>query len=244
MKFISAPYLPDGSTAAAVSAVKIPNVRTISPPTVSILPSGIRRHSDLGICVLGGGRAVCPPDTFKYYSEALAPFGYRIICGKQPLGSHYPEDTAYNVGIAGKKCFLNPKVCDGLLLSELEKSGFEIIPIKQGYAKCSLCPIDADTIICGDRGISREAERRGMTVLEVDNGGIFLEGYENGFFGGSAGMLSPDVLALNGELSAFPGGAAVQSFLNERKIKITNLKKGKICDIGSVIPLMIDVHNI
>ena len=57
-------------------------------------------------------------------------------------------------------------------------------------------------------------------------------------------MLSPDVLALNGELSAFLGGAAVQSFLNERKIKITNLKKGKICDIGSVIPLMIDVHNI
>ena len=57
-------------------------------------------------------------------------------------------------------------------------------------------------------------------------------------------MLSPDVLALNGELSAFSGGAAVQIFLSERKIKITNLKKGKICDIGSVIPLMIDVHNI
>lgn len=244
MDFISVPYLPGGSASVAVSAMKIPNVQTISPPSVSALPIGIRCHSDLGICVLGEGRAVCPPDTFQYYSELLTPLGYRIICGKSPLGSHYPDDTAYNVGIAGKKCFLNPKVCDELLLSELEKSGFEIIPVRQGYAKCSLCPIDPGTIICGDRGISRAAERCGMTVLEVDNGGILLGGYENGFFGGAAGMIAPNVLALNGELSAFPGGRAVRDFLNERKIEITNLKKGKIYDIGSVIPLMIDVHNI
>lgn len=244
MKFIETPYLPDGQTAVAVSAAEIKGVRTIMPPSVSVLPEGIRCHADLGICVLGGGRAVCPPDTFDYYKKHLEPLGYNIICGKTALGCHYPNDTAYNVGIAGNKCFLNPDVCDDILLRELDKAGYELICVAQGYAKCSICPIDEDTIICGDRGISRAAERSGMTVLEVDNDGILLSGYGNGFFGGCGGMLSPSCMALNGELSSYPGGVAVRDFLFQRGIDVVSLKKGKIYDIGSVIPLMIDVHNI
>lgn len=241
---IDIPYLPNGNTAVMIGDCSADGITVINPPIVDILPSGLRKHSDLGICVIGGGKAVCPPETAQYYREALAPFNIEIITGETHIGCHYPQDCAYNVGIAGRRCFLNKSVCDGVLLSELEKAGYEIIHVKQGYGKCSICPVDENTIISGDKGICRTAREYGFTVLEISHSGIALPGYENGFFGGAAGMLSPKEIAVNGELSYISDGEKILKFLKEREISVKNLKKGEICDIGSVIPLMIDVHNI
>ena len=241
---INTPYLPEGNTAVMIGDCSADGIVVIPPPMLKILPIGLRKHADLGICVLGGKKAVCPPETAKYYTDVLLPYGIEIITGETHIGCHYPQDCAYNVGIAGRKCFLNRNVCDGVLLYELEKAGYEIIHIKQGYGKCSICPIDENTIISGDKGICRTAREYGFTVLEISHSGIILTGYENGFFGGAAGMLSPKEIAVNGELSYIPDGEKILKFLKERDISVKNLKKGEICDIGSVIPLMIDVHNI
>lgn len=244
LQHIDTPYLPKAPTAVLIGNCTAEGIRIIFPPLVDILPKALQRHADLGICVLGGGKAVCPPETAAYYKEALSPYGMEIITGETHLGCNYPRDCAYNVGIAGRRCFLNKSVCDAIVLYELERAGYEIINVKQGYGKCSVCPIDENTIISGDKGICRAAREHGFDVLEITHDGIKLNGYNNGFFGGAAGMLSPDTLAVNGELSHIPDGEKITKFLKERDISVINLKKGEICDIGSVIPLMIDVHNI
>ena len=107
MQFIDLPNLPDKKTALCISAVNIDEATVISPCALNALPEGLRNHADLGICVVSAGKAVCPPDSYEYYNEKLSHYGFSIIKGETFLDSHYPKDSAYNVCIVGKKCFLN-----------------------------------------------------------------------------------------------------------------------------------------
>ena len=147
------PYLPKSEVSVFIADCNIENKTVITPPVLASLPPALRKHADLGICLVSRKRAVCPPESSAYYKEKLKPYGIEIITGKTSPGSNYPGDSAYNVGIVGKKCFLNKDVCDSLLYEILISEGYEIINVKQGYTKCSLCPIDERSFITADKGI-------------------------------------------------------------------------------------------
>ena len=160
------------------------------------------------------------------------------IEGKSIIGSNYPGDSAYNVGIVGKKCFLNKNVCDGTLYDILISEGYEIIQVNQGYTKCSICPIDENSFITGDVSIARAGENSGMEVLLISNEGISLPGYKNGFFGGCCGMSDENELLINGDSDLLSDSAKIKDFLLSKGITIKNLRNGEVIDIGSIIPLM------
>ena len=231
------PYLPQDKVNVFIADCDIPDCTLIRPPKISILPKGLCRHADLGICIVSSKKAVCPPESCAYYEEALSPFGFEIICGKTALGSNYPKDSAYNVGIVGKKCFLNKKVCDPLLLDILIGEGYEIIHVNQGYAKCSICPLDENSFITADKSIADAGRKAGMEVLLITNEGILLEGYKNGFWGGCCGLGDKNSLLVNGDISTLDSKDEIKGFLNAKGIKIQNLKKGEVTDIGSILPL-------
>lgn len=206
------------------------------------MPPALSRHADLGLCPVGGSRVVCPPDSYSYYSDKLTPHGFSVICGGQALGGSYPEDTAYNVVVAGKFAFLNPKVCDRVLLKLLETS-FEIAPVKQGYAKCSVAPVGENSVITADRGIYIAAEKVGLNALLISNSGVLLPPYKNGFFGGACGMISEKVLAVNGSLSYMESGREISEFLSKLGISVMEIGSGAPFDTGSLIPLKINADN-
>ncbi len=238
MKFISTPYLPTEKVSVFIADTSIPDATVITPPSVDILPTSMRRHADLGIVIISSKKAVCPPESYAYYKNQLIPYGFEVIEGDSHIGSHYPQDSAYNVGIVGKKCFLNKKVCDKLLFDILISEGYEIIEVNQGYTKCSICPIDENSLITGDVSIARAGGNAGMDVLLISNDGISLPCYKNGFFGGSAGKSSKNELLINGDISTLPDYKNIEKFLLSKDITIKNLKEGAVCDIGSIIPLM------
>lgn len=238
MNYISTPYLPKKEVSLFIADTKIPNATVITPPSIDILPNSMHRHADLGIVIIGAKKTVCPPECCAYYKNALSPYGFEIIEGKSNIGRHYPSDSAYNVGIVGKKCFLNKNVCDERLYEILISEGYEIIEIRQGYSKCSICPIDENTFITGDVSIAKAGKEAGLDVLLISNEGISLPGFSNGFWGGSCGMGNSDELLVNGELELLPSYKEIIAFLKHRNIKIKNLKKGEVLDIGSIIPLM------
>lgn len=231
------PNLPKDTVRVFIADCDIPGCTVIRPPKIDVLPASLSRHADMGICFVSEKKAVCPPQSCTYYRSTLAPYGIKIIEGKTKIGSNYPHDCAYNVGIVGKKCFLNKNVCDPILLDILTIEGFEIIHVKQGYSKCSICPVDENTFITADNGIAAAGRKVGMEVLLITNEGILLKGYKNGFWGGSCGLGAPDMLLVNGELDLIPSGKEIKDFLMSKGIKINNLKKGEIIDIGSVLPL-------
>ena len=238
MKFIATPYLPKNKVALFIADCDIEDAEVITPPPIVLLTPSMRRHADLGIVIVGKGKAVCAPETYNYYKKFLSPYGFKIIKGKKNVGRHYPEDCAYNVGIVGKKCFLNKSVCDEHLFDILISEGFEIIEVKQGYTKCSICAIDENSFITGDIAIAQAGEKLGMDVLLIENDGISLPPYENGFWGGCTGMSGCDTLIVNGDISTLPSGSKIKEFLDRKNIKIQKSKEGEVLDIGSIIPLM------
>ena len=238
MNHIIHPNIPKNKVSVFIADTFIPDAIVLPPPTVAILPSALQRHTDLGIVIVSSNKAVCPPETYNYYKKLLQPYNFEVIEGKSHIGCNYPEDSAYNVCIVGKKCFLNKRVCDERLYDILICEGYEIAPVKQGYTKCSICPLDENTFITGDAGIAAAGRKLGFEVLLISNEGIKLSGYKNGFWGGCCGLGGKDTLLVNGEIESLKDGETIKEFLSQRQIKIKNLKKGEVTDIGSILPLM------
>ncbi|MGN1098268.1 MAG: DUF6873 family GME fold protein [Clostridia bacterium] len=241
--FITTPYLPEGKVTLAVSAFPVPDVNIIPPPELKTLPEPLRRHADLGMCPIGGNEIVCPPDSYGYYSEILSPYGFSVIRADAPLGGSYPADTAYNVVVAGNYALLNPKVCDRTLLRLLENR-FDILPIKQGYAKCSVAPVAENALITADAGIYKVAEKKGLDALLISNSGVVLPPYSNGFFGGACGMTDRRILAVNGSLKYMESGSEIIKFLEKYGVRVLEINSYPPFDTGSLIPLKINADNI
>lgn len=236
MDFLKTPYLPKGRVVLAVGDVKIASVTVIEPFYLADLPLSMRRHADLSFCYLGSGVAVCAPEAYVYYSEKLAPWGIRLIKGDKSVGSNYPYDAAYNVAIVGKKLFCKAGLTDSVLLTKAEALGYEIINIRQGYAKCSVCPVDENSAISADMSFYKAAVKKGVDVLSITNGNISLEGFENGFFGGSTYCAQKGVVGAKGDMKTLPEYEKIKEFLNKRGIDIAQ-GDGAVTDFGSFIPL-------
>lgn len=238
LNYLIKPNLPENDVTLCIADADISGMEVIKPPVISALPSVLQKHADLGICIISAKKAVCPPESCAYYESALSPFGFEIICGKSSVGCNYPDDCAYNVGIVGNKCFLNKDVCDKVLYEILISEGYQILHTKQGYAKCSLCPVDENSFITADPSIAKAGISIGMDVLLITNESIELSGYSYGFFGGCCGLSGKHKLLVNGEIETHPDNERIKKFLSKKEIEIKSLRKGKLLDIGSILPLL------
>ena len=238
MNRIKTPNLPEKEVVVCVSAVDIQGVTCIKPKPIPTLPLSMQMHADLQLCHLGENVLLAAPETYAYYNEMLSPFGYKVLCGKTPLGSTYPMDAAYNIARVGNAAFHNPKITDPVALSYFKENGISLIPVKQGYAKCALLPLDTHTIVTSDDGIKKEAEKNGFSVLHISPGGVLLSGFPYGFLGGAGGKLSPDTMYITGSLSAHTDREKILAFFEKKSIKIREGSIPNPVDIGSIVPLL------
>jgi len=152
------------------------------------------------------------------------------------LGTEYPADVLYNAASTGKYFIHNLKHTAPELLAEAEKLGLEMIHVPQGYAKCSVCVVDEDSIITYDRGIAAACALRApaLNVLQVSPGHIKLPGYATGFIGGTGGRVG-DAILFNGDLSAHPDFAEIKEFIESRGLECIWFADIPLTDIGSII---------
>lgn len=237
MNYIKTPYLPQKKAKLFISEVPIKNAITIKSAHIACMPQSMKHHADLGICIISEKMAVCPEETLAYYKGALKEYNIEIIKGKSELKGNYPHDCAYNVGVVGKRFFANEKACDKLLFELLINNGYDFINVNQGYAKCSMCALDENSVITSDASILKACEKSGIDAILVSNDGIKLDGFNNGFFGGCCGFDGENLL-VNGNARMLKDYEKIEKFLSERGFGIISLNDGQITDIGSIIPLM------
>lgn len=237
VNFVNTPYLPQRKAVLAVGDVRAEGCNIIKPFYIDALPEGLRLHADLSFCYLGNKVAVCAPESYDYYKKAFEDTPISLIGGKKHLDRHYPSDASYNVAIVGKKMFCKKDIADTVLLAKAEEMGYEIISINQGYAKCSVCPIDEKSAISADMSFYKKAESVGIEVLLITNGTIRLKGFDNGFFGGSAYMYDKNTLCVNGNLALHPDYDKIMLFLEKKNINIKSTKEDFLYDFGSFIPV-------
>lgn len=158
-----------------------------------------------------------------------------IIKGKSNLKPEYPFDIAYNAAVVGKYIFCNEKYTDKGIIEYCKKNGIKILNVKQGYAKCSICIVSDNAIITADKCIYNAAKENKIDVLLIDNKGIILNGYDEGFIGGATGLIEKDLLAVNGNIELHKSRDEIKSFCRKYGVNIISLSDEPITDIGSII---------
>lgn len=154
------------------------------------LPNGIAAHPDIQIHPLDDHTLLCAPECFNYYASLLPP-SIQLISGQSILGGTYPADCAYNAARVGNYILCNPKITDPCLLSFYQERKFQLIPIRQGYAKCNICVLNEKKILTEDVGIHKTIMENQYPIKSIllPAGEIALKGYSYGFIGGSGGCI-------------------------------------------------------
>lgn len=219
------PLLAPGLEALGLTVVAVPPNPFVAPP--------LRCHADLSVFPAGEGCAVIAPYLQESgFAETLRGHGVETLAGELEQGAVYPRDASLCACTVGKKLICRPDALDPVVLKLL--SDYETVPVKQGYAKCSVCAVDERSIITADRGISLAAEKAGLSVLLISPGHIALTGYDSGFIGGASGLFDGR-LVFTGTLDAHPDRAAILAFIAERGVEAVFLTKKPLFDIGSIL---------
>lgn len=248
MKPLSVPYIPDGRADLVVVSGDMPTamreclatyVKNVMPvPRLPGLHYPVCGHPDMLFVNPCEGVIIYAPGISAEFVELLENFGYMMISGgKTPFGD-YPRDIPYNVAIVGRHAFLNKRYSDPCLMEWLERAGIGMSHVNQGYAKCSTLILNREAVITSDSGINNAAREQNIDSLLVPpQKRIVIEGFDYGFLGGAAGLISPSELAVSGDFSMLDDAGEIGKFLAKYGIKPISLGSGNVLDLGSLIPL-------
>ena len=242
-RFIALPNLPEsrvtgvaiGSGAGeAIEKLRSLGIKTwIIPPDMR-LPEPIAAHADIQMLHLGGNGIFCHMG-FSAAGEWESKFSVTEIEGV--IGKNYPNDVRLNCTIIGDKLICNPKTVAPEALRFADKAGMTVIPVKQGYARCSICVVDQNAIITDDSSVFAAAQNFLDDTLFISKGSIRLSGYDYGFIGGCCGKLDKDTVAFNGRVDSHADHNKIYDFMQRRNMRILELADKPLNDIGGVIPL-------
>lgn len=221
-------FRSDSETINSLNELGIDMIPTIP---VQNIQNAVCGHADMMLHHIGENRFIAAPEAYAYYKSVLP--DAEVIQGSKQLSPDYPNDIPYNCAVFGDYVICSIAYTASELLEEYKNK--TIINVKQGYAKCSTCIVSESAIITADKGIAAECRKHGIDVLKIVPGYIDLPGMNYGFIGGSTGLISNDVLAVNGELKTHPDGESIRDFCKSHGVNVYELKKGLIKDIGSIM---------
>ena len=184
-------------------------------------------HADMQMTVVGD-KIIVPPMFFEYYKARLP--HKNIVCGILNPDGHYPVNIAYNTAVTEKFAICNEKYTDRVILQSVIDAGLEIIDVKQGYAKCSVC-VAGNGIITADKGIYKKISGK-MDALLISPGFVNLPGCEYGFLGGASGF--DGYLYFMGDIKAHPDFYRIDMFLKKIGV-IYECLPGELTDFGTAV---------
>lgn len=209
----------------------------VKMPPSSVLPHPMATHTDM-LVFIGFG---CLFTHKSYYEENSALIEkiandckLEIIISDEELGKSYPSDVLFNAALVGNKLICNPKHISRHILDKAKNNGCELICVKQGYTKCSVCALGDNAIITADKGIHIASLAHGVDSLLIDAGHISLPPYEYGFIGGASGACDDEVYFC-GDINSHPSGRKILEFAKKHEKNVTSLSEGELLDIGSIL---------
>ena len=211
-------------------------VQVLHPAACVTLPEETASHADMLLCHTGGAAVFAEPSQM-FLAAALLALGFDVRFSAA-AGDVYPLDVPLNVAVGRSFAAGNFDQTDPSLLLALRISGRRLLKTKQGYAKCALCFVRDNAFITEDAGMAAVLSAAGMDVCLIAAGDVRLSHRHHGFFGGAAGLIAPDVLAVNGELKRHRDDRKIIGFLKKYGVTPLELAQGDIQDIGGILPLM------
>lgn len=169
--------------------------------------------------------------------------------------SEYPLDIPYNICVVGKNALHNFKYTDEIIKFYLQRHGYNMVKVEQGYANCSTLVLDDMSCITSDMGIARALMECGVDTLFVTEPDIKLKkrtnsifvdeskmSFENskmqGFIGGAMAVLGDTVL-LFGDVENLVNGNKIKKFIEKKGLKFHHFEGLDIVDYGGVLEVCI-----
>lgn len=148
----------------------------------------------------------------------------------------YPNDCLLNFADIGDYIICNKSILSEQIVKYLPQK--EIIDVKQGYSKCSVCICKQNTVITDDISIYNALlQYDNINSLLVEKGSVSINKYNYGFIGGCCGLIDKNLLLFNGDLSTHIDFDKIEKFLYDNNVKYIDIKGKPLTDIGSIIPI-------
>lgn len=184
--------------------------------------------------------------------KGLTPFN-TVSCTTQ-IGEKYPLDIPYNVCIVGKNAIHNFKHTDSIVKFYLERHGYNMIQVEQGYANCSTVVLDDTSCITSDIGVARALMDAGIDTLYVCEPDIKLKKRTNtifkdeermsfedssmqGFIGGAMARLGDTVIVF-GDIENLVNANKIKKFVEKKGLKLHSFEGLDVVDYGGVLEVI------
>ncbi|MBS6535003.1 DUF6873 family GME fold protein [Peptoniphilus harei] len=190
---------------------------------------GLDTHPDILVHPLSSGDLVVYRDNIEYYKEIFK--DKNVIPSSSKLSAKYPGDIHLNAFVFKNFFIHNLKHKDQVILDYYKNRGYDLVNIKQGYAKCS-CLVTHDFVITSDGGIY-ETLKDLIPIYKIDHGGIKLKNFNYGFIGGASGVLDKKIF-FTGDFSHHSSYEEILKIINKYDYEIEILSKDPIEDFGSI----------
>lgn len=247
-KFTLKSNLPTDCSAIAIgekysdvldNSLKSLGISPIYVPDNPFVDDRLSGHADLSVFHTGGKDIFLAPYLKNTeFSKKITDLGFNIHFLDIKQDKLYPLDATLNACAFGDTLIYNKDVTSQDLVKHFEKVGeHNLISTKQGYARCSVCIVDENSIITSDRGIYNAAVTYNVEALLITQGYVELPGFQYGFLGGASFKIARDKLCFTGTLNSHPDKNKILDFLNSRNVEPLFLTDLPIFDIGGAIPI-------
>ncbi len=194
---VSALYFPSKSEMLAVTNDRFPipaetelkkrGYSVLRLPPHPLLPTALASHPDM-LLFFAPDAVFCTKSyqaIAKKELSAISNVCQKPICAvSAEFGSVYPQDILFNAVSIGQTLICRP---DAVAAELATHPNYRLLPVRQGYTKCSVLPVGDHALITADCGIAKAASSTGLDVLLLQPMPIHLDGYDRGFIGGTAG---------------------------------------------------------
>lgn len=245
MKFIKTAYLPKNTAELCIAgnaAKRFENellklgVNLLITKENNSVSGNISNHADLVVNYCGNG-VIFADNSQTELLKVLNAKGFNSRIIKEKVSGAYPTDCLLNCIATDNYIICNRKCVSSDLLDFALKSDKIIIYVKQGYVKCSVCPITETAYITDDESIYKALLQEKFDAFLVEKGSVRLKGYDYGFFGGCCGKISEKELVFFGDIKKHSCYDNIKSFAYNYGVELISLGNDELTDIGSLIPI-------
>ena len=210
-------------------------IKVVNVTQNELLDAPISLHADILANYVGNNTFL-----IDYRQNALSEFVERAggtVKKINNIKSPYPNECLLNFADIGDYIICNKSILTQEIIDTLPNK--QIIDVKQGYSKCSICIVKHNTIITDDASIYKAVSQyKDIKFLFIQKGSVQIEKYYYGFIGGCCGLIDKDLLLFNGDLLTHTDFDKIKNFLYDNSIRYIDIKGKPLTDIGSIIPVM------
>lgn len=209
-------------------------IKVVSVAENKFLDAPISKHADILANYVGKSIFLVDENQVELCSFIKNNDGKSVVI--ENIKSPYPNDCLLNFADIGDYIICNKSILSEQIVKYLPQK--EIIDVKQGYSKCSVCICKQNTVITDDISIYNALlQYDNINSLLVEKGSVSINKYNYGFIGGCCGLIGKDLLLFNGDLSTHTDFDKIEKFLYDNNVKYIDIKGKPLTDIGSIIPI-------